>query len=72
MAAGNITPQRLAELHLTEKEHPLWSESFDDTIRCTQIEEDLVAARSVTGVLIAIVTFGALLGALAVALATLL
>lgn len=72
MAAGHITPLRLVELHLTDEEHPVWSKMFDEPLRCAQIEEDLFAARSVTGILIAIVTFGALLGTLAVGLATLL
>jgi len=72
MATGKITSQRLAELHLTEKDHPLWSGAFAEPARCQQVEEDLFAARSVTGVLIAIVTFGALLGALGVLVATLL
>ena len=68
---ARITTGQLAELHLTPDEHPCWSGAFPEAMRCTQVEEDLFAARSVSGVLIAIVTFGALLGALAVCLATL-
>lgn len=64
-----ITPQHLEELHLTKAEHPLWSDAFAEQARCAQVEEDLFAARSVAAVLMAIVTFGALLGALGVMLA---
>lgn len=72
MAAVNETNMRLATLHLTEVEHPLWSGAFVASDRCAQIDEDLFAARSVTGVLIAIVSGGALFGALTVLAATLL
>ena len=70
MQAHKMTPARLAELHLTTQDHPLWSGTFSETARCDQVDEDLFAAHSVAGVLIAIVTGGALLGALGVLLAT--
>ena len=72
MARNQITPQTLNQLHLTETEHPQWSGAFSEAVRCHQIEEDLFAARSVSGVLIAIVTFGALLGAFGVVVAWLI
>ena len=72
MASGKITPQTLNQLHLSADEHPRWSGAFAEATRCEQIEEDLFAARSVTGVLMAIVTFGAVLGALGVILTTLI
>jgi hypothetical protein len=62
----------LQRIRLTQTEHPVWSQAFVEPVRCDQVEEDLFAARTVCGVLIAIVTGGALLGALAVVLATLL
>ena len=71
MASGRITPQTLAQLHLNEEEHPRWTDAFEESTRCAQIEDDLFAARSVSGVLIAIVTGGALLGVLGVVLALL-
>ena len=71
MASAKITPGQLAQLHLTDEQHPCWSGAFSEAARCEQIEEDLFAARSVTGVLITIVCVGALLGALTVAVATL-
>ena len=72
MAAHKMTPARLAELHLTPQDHPLWTGAFTQTARCDQVDEDLFAAHSVSGVLIAIVTGGALLGALGVLFATML
>ena len=66
MSKNHMTPQTLTKLHLTEVEHPRWSGAFTETTRCHQIDDDLFAARSVSGLLIAIVTGGALLGAFAV------
>jgi hypothetical protein len=59
----------LQKFHLQDKNHASWNRSFDAQMRCAQIDEDLFAARSVSGVLIAIVTFGALLGVLGTLLA---
>ena len=69
---AKITSRELADLHLTPQEHPRWSGAFPEAMRCAQVEEDLFAARSVSAVLMAIVTFGALLGALGVCVATLM
>ena len=69
MAKNQITPQALAELRLTENEHPCWSGAFTETTRCHQIEDDLFAARTVSALLMAIVTAGALLGGFAVLMA---
>jgi hypothetical protein len=67
---ANRDPQTyLDQFHFAGKDHAQWNRAFTAPVRCAQIEEDLFAARSVSGVLIAIVTFGALLGALAVGLA---
>lgn len=59
----------LKQFHFAQQEHREWDRAFDAGVRCAQIEEDLFAARSVSGVLIGIVTFGALLGALGTFLA---
>lgn len=59
----------LQKFKLQDKDHVEWNRAFDPQVRCLQIQEDLYAARSVSGVLIAIVAFGAILGALAVGLA---
>ena len=67
-----ITSEELAKLHLTPQEHPCWSDTFAEAARCAQVDDDLFAARSVSALLMAIVTFGAVLGALGVGLATLL
>lgn len=48
--------------------HPVWSGAFDPVVRAQQLDEDLFASRSVSGVLIAIVTGGMLLGVLGVLL----
>lgn len=68
---ARITSEELAKFHLTPQEHPCWSGTFSEPTRCAQVEEDLFAARSVAAVLMAIVTFGAVLGAMGVVLATL-
>ena len=72
MAGNRITPETLAKLHLTEGDHPQWSGSFTEAARCDQVEDDLFAARSVSTLLMAIVTFGALLGTLGVFIAWLI
>lgn len=72
MSTPSNTAQRLSHLHLSDSEHPSWSEAFTPATRCEQIDEDLFAARSVSSLLIAIVVFGVSLGTLAVVLATLL
>ena len=72
MAKEKITPEQLAQLHMTEDAYPRWSETFADDARCEQIEDDLSAARGVTGLLIAIVSAGAIFGAITVAAITLL
>jgi hypothetical protein len=59
----------LQQFHFAAQDHAQWNRAFDAQVRCEQIDEDLLAARSVSGVLIAIVTFGALLGALGTFLA---
>ena len=61
----------LQQFQFQDKDHVEWNRAFDSHVRCLQIQEDLFAARSVSGVLIAIVTFGTMLGALAVGLALL-
>lgn len=66
MAKTQITAQSLDELRLTDNDHPCWSNAFTETNRCHQIEEDLFAARTVSALLMAIVTGGALLGGFAV------
>ena len=72
MATEKVTPEQLTQLHLTDNEYPRWSGAFTEDVRCEQVEDDLFAARSVTGVLIAIVSAGAIFGAITVAAITLL
>jgi hypothetical protein len=68
MQAQRDPQSYLQKFHLNNQDHAHWNRTFDASVRCTQIDEDLFAARSVSAVLIAIVSFGALLGALAVVL----
>jgi hypothetical protein len=72
MSTARSFAQLRDSYRMIDGEHPVWEGRFDESLRTTQMEDDLFAARSVCGVLIAIVTGGALLGALAVAIATLL
>jgi hypothetical protein len=55
--------------HFNEDKFPEWKACFPREIRRELIEEDLLAGRSVCGVLITIVTCGLVLGIIAVTLA---
>jgi len=48
--------------------HAVWAETFPTSTRLEQLQEDLFAGRSVTGVLFAVVCLGMLLMAVTVAL----
>jgi hypothetical protein len=72
MASAHTFAQMRDRFRMRDSEHPIWESKFDESLRTAQMEEDLFAARSVCGVLITIVTGGALLGMFAVLLATML
>jgi hypothetical protein len=46
--------------------HAVWAETFPETSRLEQLQDDLFAGRSVTGVLFAVVSVGMLLMAVTV------
>ena len=54
------------ETRLDEDAYPVWKSSFDAQTRRDQVDEDLLAGRSVAGLLTAVITLGVLLGALGV------
>lgn len=56
------------KFQIQEADHPVWSRSFNDRTKLCQMEEDLFAGRSVSAVLVAIVSFGLVLGTLGVVL----
>jgi hypothetical protein len=56
------------ELYDDGREHPIWR-SFNEAKRHALLQEDLSAGRSVSAVLVGVVTFGVLIGATAVMIA---
>ena len=52
--------------YFSEHEHPVWWQAFDAESRRKLMEEDLLAGRSVSAVLIAIVSLGLLIGIVSV------
>ncbi|MCA9271036.1 MAG: hypothetical protein KDA41_21290 [Planctomycetales bacterium] len=70
MPSAEETTKLFEKYHLADN-RPEWSKAFAKPERFEQVEEDLFAARSVCFVLMAIVTFGALLGGLGVLLTSL-
>ena len=68
MLASEDPRQTLRQLHVDEAAHPVWSRAFQDRVRLEQVSDDLFASRSVSFVLVTIVTIGLLLGALGVLL----
>ena len=54
------------ETRLDEDAYPVWKKSFDAQTRHDQIDEDLLAGRSVAGLLTVLVTMGVILGAMGV------
>jgi len=55
-------PQHSADLHgVDEQQHPVWAHKFSRQARSQQIEDDLLAGRTVSRVLMLIVAGGAVL-----------
>ena len=54
------------DTRLDEDAYPVWKESFDAQTRRDQVDEDLLAGRSVAGLLTVVVTMGVILGAIGV------
>ena len=55
--------------HFEIEGHPAWKSAFRSEARDIQLEEDLFAGQSVSGLLLGIVSVGLLLGIVAVLLA---
>ena len=53
-----------------ERDHPVWANAFSEQMREQQLQEDSGAWRTVTGILLAIVTVGLCLALLSVWLCT--
>jgi hypothetical protein len=69
MATVNASvPVPIVRLPVDENAFPVWRDAFDLDTRRKLVDEDLNAGRSVTAVLVTIVTGGLLLGASAVAI----
>ncbi len=69
MATVNRFHETLHELGVHDEEHPIWARSFSDEVRLRQVKDDLLAGKSVSGVLVTIVTMGLLLGSIGALLA---
>ncbi len=69
MATVNRFHETLHELGVHDEEHPIWTRSFSDQVRLRQVKDDLLAGKSVSAVLVTIVTMGLLLGIIGVLLA---
>ena len=66
MASITTSQQRLDNLGIHSEEHPVWEHAFNADARLRQVEDDLLAGKSVSGVLMAIVTAGVVLSLLCV------
>ena len=65
---ATVNPHKTNRVLFDENSFPLFKASFTDELRHQLIDDDLMAGRSVSGVLIAIVTMGLLIGIVAVVL----
>jgi hypothetical protein len=66
MAAHTPSHKSILELGVHEEDHPVWTAAFSDENRLRQLNEDLLAGRSVSAVLVMIVTAGLLLAVVSV------
>ena len=66
MASHVPASQAIHDLGIHEEEHPVWSSAFSEEMRLQQLNEDLMAGRSVSAVLVAIVAGGLLLAVVSV------
>jgi len=57
-------------MNAIEREHPVWRTSFSEETRDQQLHDDSTAWRSVTGVLLTIVSLGTCLAAFTVWICT--
>lgn len=60
------TPRPAHDPRIDDANHPIWLGAFSSETRYAQVDEDLEAGSKVTGVLIAIVTGGLVLGLIGV------
>lgn len=58
MSTSHLSPL-MAKIDQTA--HPVWADRFNEELRQSQLEDDLFAGKSVTGVLFAVVLGGTLL-----------
>ena len=68
MASTNLPGDQWQETRFNEDDYPTWKNAFSAKTRHQLIDEDLLAAKSVCGLLVAIVASGLLLGITAVLL----
>lgn len=58
MASPNQTDDAISRLGVREEERPVWTSAFNDEARLSQLNDDLLAGKSVSGVLVFIVSVG--------------
>jgi hypothetical protein len=68
MATVNSAHQVVRRTDLRDEDHPVWTKTFKYNARLQQLQDDHEAWAAVTGVLITIVSMGALLAIISVAI----
>jgi len=66
MSTADIRGPLGHHVRFREDAYPLWRDSFSDEDRAQMVKDDLLAGESVSLVLMAVVTFGLVLGAVSV------
>ena len=66
MATANRFHNAIDRMGVHDEEHPVWAASFDDEVRLRQLQDDLRAGKSVSGVLVTIVSVGLVLAIVSV------
>lgn len=66
MTAQTTCHKSILELGVHAEDHPVWTSAFSDENRLGQLNDDLMAGRSVSAVLVMIVTMGLLLAVVSV------
>jgi hypothetical protein len=68
MSSANPSHQVVRGQRNREEDHPYWMQTFQSDLRSQQLSDDQHAWAAVAGTLLTIVTFGATLAAISVAL----
>jgi hypothetical protein len=69
MSSIKLTDEPQHDVRVNDAAHPVWLRTFDYPVRYALVDQDLEAGRTVSRILLSIVTGGLILGAVGVAAA---